>query len=264
MRARNIKPGFFSNDALVELPFEYRLLFIGLWTVADKAGRLDDRPKKIKMLVFPADDVDVNRGLTELERLCFIVRYKALGENYIQVVNWDKHQNPHHTEKPSTIPPHINGAITVNSPISDGENPPDSLIPDSLIPNTPADADNGVVTVKTKSAYPAEFEAAWKVYPKKTNKGAALKAWKQAIKRGMPVELLPQHIESRMFEPDWRKEDGRFVPHLSTWLNADGWLDEGASITPPADDDDAWLVTDFYENDAGIVVLPPEAKKGAL
>ena len=32
-RSRNIKPGFFSNDELVELPFEARLLFIGLWTI---------------------------------------------------------------------------------------------------------------------------------------------------------------------------------------------------------------------------------------
>ena len=29
-RARNIKPGFFTNDLLAELPFETRLLFIGL------------------------------------------------------------------------------------------------------------------------------------------------------------------------------------------------------------------------------------------
>ena len=29
-RARNIKPGFFTNDELVELPFATRLLFIGL------------------------------------------------------------------------------------------------------------------------------------------------------------------------------------------------------------------------------------------
>ena len=45
MRARNIKPGFFKNDALAELDFAGRLLFIGLWGIADRAGRLEDRPK---------------------------------------------------------------------------------------------------------------------------------------------------------------------------------------------------------------------------
>ena len=39
-RARNIKPGFFRNADLAELTFEARLLFIGLWTLADSEGRL--------------------------------------------------------------------------------------------------------------------------------------------------------------------------------------------------------------------------------
>ena len=43
-RARNIKPGFFKNELLVGLPYEYRLLFIGLWTIADRDGRFEDRP----------------------------------------------------------------------------------------------------------------------------------------------------------------------------------------------------------------------------
>ena len=64
-RARNIKPSFFTNEDLVELSFETRLLFIGLWTLADRAGRLEDRPKRIKMAVFPADSVDVERSLAD-------------------------------------------------------------------------------------------------------------------------------------------------------------------------------------------------------
>ena len=47
-RARNIKPGFFDNETLGELPALTRLLFIGLWCLADREGRLQDRPKRIK------------------------------------------------------------------------------------------------------------------------------------------------------------------------------------------------------------------------
>lgn len=46
--ARNIKPGFFTNDVLAACDQLARLLFAGLWTVADRAGRLEDRPKRIK------------------------------------------------------------------------------------------------------------------------------------------------------------------------------------------------------------------------
>jgi hypothetical protein len=29
---------------------------------------------------------------------------------------------------------------------------------------------------------------------------------------------------------DWLKEDGRFIPHPSTWLNDAGWMDD---VKPP-------------------------------
>ena len=104
MRARNIKPGFFKNDTLAELDFAGRLLFIGLWGIADRAGRLEDRPKKIKAEVFPYDEVNVDSFLGELARLGFILRYEVEGERYIQIVHFDKHQNPHPREAPSNIP----------------------------------------------------------------------------------------------------------------------------------------------------------------
>ena len=104
MRARNIKPGFFKNDTLAELDFAGRLLFIGLWGIADRAGRLEDRPKKIKAEVFPYDEVNVDAFLGDLARLGFILRYEMDGERYIQIVHFDKHQNPHPREAPSNIP----------------------------------------------------------------------------------------------------------------------------------------------------------------
>jgi hypothetical protein len=143
-RARNIKPKFFTNEDLVELDFATRLLFIGLWTEADKEGRLDDRPKRLKMALFPADSVDVDAMLKSLNARGFIRRYSVNSLKYIQIVNFNKHQNPHHTEKDSVIPPeqqgeehYVNGEITVKEPIMDGEYLADSLIPDSLFTDSP-------------------------------------------------------------------------------------------------------------------------------
>ena len=141
-RSRNIKPGFFSNEDLVELDFATRLLFAGLWTVADRDGRLQDRPKKIKIDVFPADNLDIDAMLQALHNGGFIERYVVDGSKFIQISNWSKHQNPHHTEKASEIPG-TNGVLTVKQPLEpkhppkqDGGNLADSLllIPDSLIP----------------------------------------------------------------------------------------------------------------------------------
>lgn len=103
-RARNIKPGFFKNEVLAEMPFETRLLFIGLWTLADREGRMEDRPKRIRAEIFALDMIDIDPMLDRLRDDKFIVRYEVDGVRYIQVANFTKHQMPHHKEVASVIP----------------------------------------------------------------------------------------------------------------------------------------------------------------
>lgn len=143
-RSRNIKPGFFKNEQLAELAFEDRILFQGLWCEADREGRLEDRPRRIKAEVFPYDPVDVDAALSRLEKAGFVIRYVADGRKCIEVVNFGKHQNPHKKEAASALPPRP-AAITGQAPeipVLALEVPasavliPDSLIPDSLIPES--------------------------------------------------------------------------------------------------------------------------------
>ena len=103
-RARNIKPGFFKNELLAEMPPETRLLFMGLWCLADREGRFEDRPKKIKMELFPCDSFSIEDSLAMLAKDGFLLRYEVDGKRYAQVVNFTKHQMPHHKEVPSEIP----------------------------------------------------------------------------------------------------------------------------------------------------------------
>ncbi|HEY5851958.1 MAG TPA: hypothetical protein VIT62_14485 [Lysobacter sp.] len=134
-RARNIKPGFFKNEELAELPFEFRLLFQGLWCLADREGRMEYRPKRIKAEVFAYDNVDVVKGLRELEKHGFIDIYTIEDCEYIQVVAFCKHQNPHHREAESTIPASVEPrAFPGNSGTSRADSL--NLIPDSLNPST--------------------------------------------------------------------------------------------------------------------------------
>lgn len=105
MRRRDLAPTFFKDPELVELPFEYRLLFEGLWCMADREGRLEDRPKVIRMEVFPADDVDCEEGLQALASKRKIVRYEVEGARYIAIHDFGKDQHPHPKERASEIPP---------------------------------------------------------------------------------------------------------------------------------------------------------------
>jgi len=110
-RIRYLKPEFFSDESLAEFKFETRLAYAGLWCYADKEGRLEDRPKYLKAMIFPYDNVDMKKQL-DLLSSCksgktypFIQRYEVEGVKLIQITKWKKHQKPHHTEKESIFPP---------------------------------------------------------------------------------------------------------------------------------------------------------------
>ena len=87
-RARNIKPGFFMNEELAECDLAARLVFIGLWSLADQEGILEDRPKKIKALILPYDDCDINALLNQLQEYNFISRDEIDDCKYIQVYDF--------------------------------------------------------------------------------------------------------------------------------------------------------------------------------
>ncbi len=98
-RARNIKPAFFTNDELSELPPLARLLFIGLWTIADYKGCFEYKPKRLKVQLLPYDDCDIEQLVSALDKSRFISIYSVQGQTYGKVLNFNKHQNPHKNEK---------------------------------------------------------------------------------------------------------------------------------------------------------------------
>lgn len=162
-RSRNIKPSIMDNEELAEMPPLHRLLFIYLWMLADREGRIEDRPKRIAQQALGYDrDANVDSMLNKLAGAGFIERYEVDGIHCIQVTNFLKHQSPHGTEKDSSLPDK-KGGITVHKrgkhgyaivgqqndnsvltvkELSHNALIPDSgfLIPDSLIPEEEAKA----------------------------------------------------------------------------------------------------------------------------
>lgn len=236
-RARNIKPAFFSNELLVDLDFATRLLFIGLWTEADRDGRLEDRPRRIKMALFPEDNLDIDSMLSELDRAGFIKRYAVGDVRAIQIVNWSKHQNPHVKEQASTIPamPEIEPCqvdtetSTVQAPDMHGTCPADSISLDSLSldslnteipPAPPAPAS------KVKPDPLQGFGAFWIKYPRKTAKQDAEKAWAKLKPDADLQSILITAVDRQAKSLDWTKDGGKFIPHPATWLNGKRWDDQ--------------------------------------
>lgn len=312
-RARNIKPGFFANEELAECEPLARLMFAGLWCLADREGRLEDRPKRIRVALLPYDACDPDALLNQLQAHGFIERYVVDGQGLIQVNGFTKHQMPHHKEVASTLPP-VPGspaitrhgydvskdlraavferdgneclkcgtkeALTIDHivPLSKGGDneasnlqtlchrcnsskgdatksyrsdavetetrrsnyrqgstlgqrnsnddascPTDSLIPDSLIPdsNTPQPPEG------EREVVPEDlFASFWKLYPRKTDKAKAQKAWTKLNPDRPLFEKIMRGLGNHCVSRDWIKDDGQFIPHPTTWLNGKRWEDE--------------------------------------
>jgi len=116
VRARIIKPGFFDDPKLGQLPIGARLLFVGLWCCADREGVLMDIPRRIAAEVFPHDQFedDVERWLHELVGTRCIVRYEVDGVKCIYIQRFKEHQNIHPNETKSRLPAPPSDVITMS------------------------------------------------------------------------------------------------------------------------------------------------------
>ena len=103
-RTRSIKPSFFSNDILAECEPMARLLFAGLWTLADRDGRLEYRPRRIKGALFPYDNCDIEGLVEQLADRGFVVIYRANGIDVLTIPTFSEHQRCHPDERSEGLP----------------------------------------------------------------------------------------------------------------------------------------------------------------
>lgn len=122
-RIRHIKPDFWTDEAVVECSLTARLLFIGLWNFADDDGRMLNRPKQIKMQIFPGDDISsmsIHELLNELYNRDLIILYKVEDKELIQIKSWHHQviQRPKPSKypgpDPQTVLPLIDGSLSAH------------------------------------------------------------------------------------------------------------------------------------------------------
>lgn len=226
MRARNIKPGFFKNDRLAELEPLVRLMFIGLWCLADREGRLEDRPKRIKAEVLPYDRIDCDKMLRKLHDAKFIVRYEVDGSRYIEIPNFVKHQSPHSRESKSEIPKHDLGSAEA----SPRQSCKTTKAMSSISSRARACVDSGISNqdsaISNQGVLQDRFEKFWEAYPRKVGKGAARKIWAKLKPPEELVEKMIAAVAEQRKTPQWQKDGGQYIPHPATWLSQDRWDDE--------------------------------------
>jgi hypothetical protein len=192
--------------------------------MADREGRIEDRPQRIHLEINPGRAYEGTvQALDWLAEHEFIQRYEAAGVRVIQVLAFGKHQNPHHKEPPSKLPePEISlgqalgidaNKIATKPEASLGQEPdkpepcpiPTVLIPDSgfPLPDSPfLIPDSGSLNPPT-SVGEARSEAAAHAPPPRATPGP-----NRTKRRGSLAHFVPEDFEVPLEDYRWALEQG--------------------------------------------------------
>lgn len=98
---------------------------------------------------------------------------------------------------------------------------PSSTTTQPLTPSIDADAPTASI------AAPGDlFDEFWQTYPRRAGKAAARKAWDR-LSRTVGQQVMLDGARRLAADPNLpSKDEARFIPHPSTWLNAAGWDDD--------------------------------------
>ena len=266
-RKRMIKPEFWTDEKIIELPIPGRLLFIGLLNFADDEGIFRNSPKSIKCEVFPADSEptanDVKDYMELMLNLKLIVKGEDLeGNELLKIKNWHDHQKINHPTPSKYIFKPLLGGDSVSPKVElseDSVSPNGELSEDSLTISIDSISSLNSINSINKSANKNlekqnedfSFAHIWKSYPKKKNKEQSEKAFKKLSKKEFDIfnAGLSRHLEY------WSVNDVdvQFIPLLSTFINKKRYNDELDAIVEKKKKFKSDLDKEIYNRNENIV-----------
>ena len=221
MPNRIIKESICTSDSVDQLSWFEEVLFYRLIVNCDDFGRFDGRTAVIKNRLFPLKDnltiKSVETAINKLASAGLVALYVFEGKPYLYLPTWNEHQTIR--AKRSKYPEPENICKQMISDASKCSRNPIQSNPNPIQSETESESESN-----TRNALESAFDAFWAVYPKKTGKEAARKAFKKIPKSAH--SLLVPAVEAQKKSRQWTEENGRFIPNPATWLNQGRWEDE--------------------------------------
>lgn len=217
MPSRIIREAILSSERVALLGWPEEVFYRRLLSIVDDYGRYEANHQLLRSRCYPlqVDDVrvaDISRWMAACQKAGLILVFAVHGKQYLEVCDFGQQKR------------------------TDSKYP-DPKDADSSCDHLPANVHLGVsvfgVVSGVVSSSPrgdALFDEFWKAYPNKVGKDAAHKAFdKRKVTREL-LDLMLKAVEEQKRLPQWMAENGKFIPHPSTWLNEGRWMDEGATV----------------------------------
>lgn len=231
MRARIIQPEFFADEDLAELEPTCKLLFIGLWLLADREGRLPYKSRSIRGELFRyLDSVTCNDIERHVMTLAsggpsghpFIHVYEVENKAFIQILNFKKHQHIHPHERRSEIPApsytSIQGGYMYGSSTYTYTSTYTSNSPATGAESNPAAPLDGCDLSAIAARIFNRHRAGRKTTRVECERALAMKC-AGAVDPMSIAEGVDRRHAAWCDSEDWRKDGGKYVPGLDKWLS---------------------------------------------
>lgn len=152
-------------------------------------------------------------------------RIRVLKGNIIKIVKWHKYQSEYGRTK--DMPSRISTNSTTKSTNKSTSQSTKEIEREKEIEKK--NIKKGVILTQLQQK---SFDLFWKAYPYKKSKGQAEKAWKKIDPDPELLTIMISKIEKAKESVKWVRDNGEYIPHPATWLNARGWEDEDIEIRP--------------------------------
>ena len=245
-----MKPEFWADEKLAPLPPITRLVYVGLWSMADDRGRIVDAIKQIDAFLFPFTEDTAAPSLDTLVELGRLRRgVTSSGQRIIEIVTWGRHQRIDKPNLRACLPAVVGDeSATRRRHVGDeASNHTYDLLPTTnyqLPNNTGESVDMGGGADRAKIAQEA-FEAAWGLYPRRSggnSRQGAYRAFQARLREGVEAAALVAGVE-------------RYAAYcVATGAVGSRYVKQGATFFGPDRHwAEAWLVPDAPKRDAGRV-----------
>ena len=142
----------------------------------------------------------IRTAIAELETFGYLTREQSREEGKFAETIWrtsDPIEKPS-SENPSTVNPTTKNTISKEDQIKNNERINDISQTDS-------------------------FKEFWELYPKKVDKGAAVRAFRKALKHYEATDVIEG---AKRYAEDPNLPEKRYIKNPATWLNAEAWNNE--------------------------------------
>ena len=227
MPNRVIKESIKRSPQIDALTWFEEVVFYRLMVTADDYGCMDARPILLKNELFPTKEnitkKSIEDAIRKLVSVGLLYKYEANGMPYVFFPTWEKHQRIRNKHRKYPHPPDDIG-LTANccqmtaDCLPESESNPIRIQSESESESEHAQAS---AQVNAQDAF-AQF---WNAYPNHKDKKRAESAFANAIRK-VDLETMLAAIDAQKRTDGWIKENGRFIPMPSTWLNGERWNDD--------------------------------------